>query len=191
MKRGVAQRLLLAALVLPSLIGCAVHQPFVPTIAENPNWHVSAGCQSYRYGILTDPDCDIVTGEGIAIQITRVRLLSLPPGQDNRTTIGIGLEPGQGTWDIAPPYASLETTLSQSISAVIDEAVVSKKDGRTIFPEKLAPDGQRYDLARAQQAFFRLRFSAPQDDLDKGFLLRITGLHKDGAVVAVPAIRFN
>src|SRR6185295_4151124 len=77
--------------------------PAIPKIEESAGWQLSEGCRFYKFGILTEPDCDILTGEGVAIQITRVRVLSLPPGQDNRPIIGIQLQPDHGHWYFSSP----------------------------------------------------------------------------------------
>src|SRR6187401_357388 len=94
--------------------GCAVvdaaaygTRPAIPKIEDGAGWQLSEGCQVYRFGILTEPDCDILTGEGVAVQITRVRLLSLPPGQDNRPIIGIQLRPDHGHWYFSSPFVAL------------------------------------------------------------------------------------
>src|SRR5437773_899833 len=73
------------------VVSCGVYgmQPAIPKIEDSAGWQLAEGCRVYKFGILTDPDCDILTGEGIAVQITRIRLLNLHPGQDNRSTIGI------------------------------------------------------------------------------------------------------
>jgi hypothetical protein len=65
-----------------AVVSCAVYgmQPAVPKIEDSADWQLSEGCRVYKFGVLTAPDCDILTGQGIAIQITRIRLLSLQPG---------------------------------------------------------------------------------------------------------------
>jgi len=94
-----------AALVL---MACATQRPFLPTIEANANWQLSEACRVYQYGFLTDPACDVLTSEGIVISVTRIRLLNLQAGQDNRATIGIEFEPKQANWYLSSPYATLE-----------------------------------------------------------------------------------
>src|SRR5580765_7320336 len=94
--------------------GCAVVSaavygtpPAIPKIEDSAGWQLSEGCRVYRFGILTDPDCDILTGHGIAIQITRIRLLNLPPGQDDRATIGIELHAKDDGRYFSSPFVGL------------------------------------------------------------------------------------
>ena len=190
MKRQ-AQRFLVSAFAVFTAVGCAVNRPFVPTLESSTNWQFSEGCRVYRYGILTDPDCDILTGEGIAIQITRIHVLSLQPGQDNRAIIGVELAPDNGDWNFSSPYASLELGESRHVAAEINEALVFESRGRRIFPKKLGRNRERYALPADERRFFRLRFAVPQSELDNGFLLRVTGLQKNGEAVSVPLIKFN
>jgi hypothetical protein len=74
-----------------AVVSCAVHeiQPAIPNIEDGAGWQLSEGCRVYKFGFLTAPDCDILTGAGIAVQITRIRLPNSQPNQDNRSTIGI------------------------------------------------------------------------------------------------------
>ena len=185
------ERLSIGAFVVLALVGCAMHRPFASSIDENAVWRLSEGCRVYQYGILTDPSCDILTGEGIAIQITRVHLLTLHPGQDNRATIGIGFEPTQGDWQFSSPYADLEIGAGKYLSSSIDQAFVSKRRDKPIFPERLERTQQRYTLPPGEQRFFVLRFPVPQSELRSGFALRVVGLQKDGAVLPTPIIKFN
>ena len=189
--RHQARRFFVATFVVFSAVGCAVNRPFVPTLENSANWQLSEGCRAYRYGILTDPDCDILTGDGIAIQITRIRVLTLQPGQDNRAIIGIELAPENGDWNFSSPYVSLELGESRPVAAEINEALVFEKRGQRILPEKLEHDRQQYTLPTGERRFFRLRFGIHQTELNNAFGLRVTGLQKDGVAVSVPLIKFN
>ena len=178
--------------------GCAVVSaavygtpPAIPKIEDSAGWQLSEGCQVYKFGILTEPDCDILTGEGVAVQITRVRLLSLPPGQDNRPIIGIQFQPDHDHWYFISPFVTLMIGGRSYIPAEIDQALVFARSDRAIFPEKLQPNQQRYELPPGEKRFFRLRFSVPQNELRNGFALRMTGLQKEGEAVRVPIIRFE
>jgi hypothetical protein len=186
-----AQRFFVSTFVVFAVVGCAVNRPFVPTLESSANWQLSEGCRVYRYGILTDPDCDILTGDGIAIQITRIRVLNLQPGQDNRAIIGIELAPDNGDWNLSLPYVSLELGESRQVVAEINEALVVEKRGQRILPEKLERNHQQYALPPGERRFFRLRFAVPQTELKNGFALRIVGLQKGGAAVSVPLIKFK
>jgi len=163
----------------------------IPKIEAGAGWQLSAGCQVRKFGMLTEPGCDILTGEGVTIQITRVRVLSLPPGQDDRPVIGIELRPDRGEWYFSAPFADLVVAGRRYSPAAIDQALVFTMSDRPIFQEKLQPNQQRYHLPLGQKRFFRLRFPVPQSELGNGFELRVTGLRKEGEVVRVPVIRFN
>ena len=189
--RRQARRFFVATFVVFAVVGCAVNRPFVPTLENSANWQLSEGCRAYQYGILTDPDCDILTGDGIAIQITRIHVLNLQPGQDNRAIIGIELAPENGDWNFSSPYVSLEFGESRHVAAEINEALVFEKRSQRILPEKLERNRQQYALPTGQRRFFRLRFAVPQTELNNGFALRVIGLQKDGAAVSVPLIKFN
>ena len=178
--------------------GCAVVStavygtpPAIPKIEDGAGWQLSEGCQVYKFGMLTEPDCDILTGEGVAVQITRVRPLSLPPGQDNRPIIGIQLQPDHGHWYFSSPFVALVIAGRSYTPAEIDQALVFARSDRPIFPEKLQPNQQRYELPPGEKRFFRLRFSVPQSELRNGFALRVTGLQKEGEAVQVPIMRFE
>ena len=178
--------------------GCAVVSaavygtpPAIPKIEDSAGWQLSEGCQVYKFGILTEPDCDILTGDGVAVQITRVRLLSLPPGQDNRPIIGIQLQPAHGHWYFSSPSVTLVIAGRSYTPAEIDQALVFARSDRPIFPEKLQPNQQRYELPPGEKRFFRLRFSVSQSELRNGFALRVTGLQKEGEAVRVPIMRFE
>ena len=178
--------------------GCAVVSaavygtpPAIPKIEDSAGWQLSEGCQVYKFGILTEPDCDILTGEGVTVQITRVRLLSLPPGQDNRPIIGIQLQPAHGHWYFSSPSVTLVIAGRSYTPAEIDQALVFARSDRPIFPEKLQPNQQRYELPPGEKRFFRLRFSVSQSELRNGFALRVTGLQKEGEAVRVPIMRFE
>ena len=178
--------------------GCAVVSaavlgtpPAIPKIEDSAGWQLSEGCQVYKFGILTEPDCYILTGEGVAVQITRVRLLSLPPGQDNRPIIGIQLQPAHGHWYFSSPFVTLVIAGKSYTPAEIDQALVFARSDRPIFPEQLQPKQQRYELPPGEKRFFRLRFSVPQSELKNGFALRMTGLQKEGEAVRVPIMRFQ
>lgn len=178
--------------------GCAVVSaavygtpPAIPKIEDSAGWQLSEGCQVYKFGILTEPDCDILAGEGVAVQITRVRLLSLPPGQDNRPIIGIQFQPDHDHWYFSSPFVTLMIGGRSYIPAEIDQALVFARSDPPIFPEKLQPNQQRYELPPGEKRFFRLRFSVPQNELRNGFALRMTGLQKEGEAVRVPIIRFE
>jgi len=189
--RRQAPRFFVATFVVFAVVGCAVNQPFVPTLEKSANWQLSEGCRAYQYGILTDPDCDILTGDGIAIQITRIHVLNVQPGQDNRAIIGIELAPENGDWNFSSPYVSLEFGESRHVAPEINEALVFEKRGQRILPEKLIRNRQQYALPTGERRFFRLRFAVPQTELNNGFALRVIGLQKDGAAVSVPLIKFN
>ena len=165
--------------------------PPIPKIEDSAGWQLSEGCQVYKFGILTEPDCDILTGDGVAVQITRVRLLSLPPGQDNRPIIGIQLQPAHGHWYFSSPFVTLVIAGRSYTPAEIDQALVFARSDRPIFPEKLQPNQQRYELPPGEKRFFRLRFSVSQSELRNGFALRVTGLQKEGEAVRVPIMRFE
>ena len=192
------ERLALLSVALVSIVvGCPVvsapvdgTRPAIPRIEDSGGWQLSEGCRVYKFGILTDPDCDLLTGDGVAIQVTRIRILSLPPGQDNRPTIGIQFQPGQDGWNFSSPFAAL-TVAGRSYIADIDEALVFARDDRPIFPEKLGSDQQRYELPLGEKRFFKLRFSVNQNELRNGFALRVTGLHKEGQAVWVPIMTFE
>jgi len=189
--RRQARRIFLATFVVFAAAACAVNQPFVPTLENSANWQLSEGCRVYRYGILTDPDCDILTGNGIAIQVTRIHVLNLQPGQDNRAIIGIGLAPENGDWNFSSPYVSLEFGESRHVAAEINEALVVEKRGQRILPERLERNRQQYALPTGERRFFRLRFAVPQTELNHGFALRVIGLQKEGAAVSVPLLKFK
>ena len=189
--RRQARRFFLATFVVFAAAACAVNRPFVPTLENSANWQLSEGCRVYRYGILTDPDCDILTGNGIAIQVTRIHVLNLPPGQDNRAIIGIELAPENGDWNFTSPYVSLEFGESRHVAAEINEALVVEKRGQRILPERLERNRQQYALPTGERRFFRLRFAVPQTELNHGFALRVIGLQKDGAAVSVPLLKFK
>ena len=165
-------------------------RPAIPRIENSGGWQLSEGCQVYKFGLLTDPDCDLLTGDGVAIQVTRVRILSLPPGQDNRPTIGIQFQPDQGDWYFSSPFVALSVA-GRSYIADIDQALVFARGDRSIFPEKIRSDQQRYELPPGEKRFFRLRFSVNQSELRNGFALRVTGLHKEGEAVLVPIMKFE
>jgi len=192
------KRLALLSVALSSIIaGCPVvsapsygKRPAIPSIEDSRGWQLSEGCRVYKFGMLTDPDCDLLTGDGVAIQVTRVRIPSLPPGQDNRPTIGIQFQPDQGDWYFSSPFVALSIA-GRSYVAHIDQALVFARGDRPIFPEKLGSDQQRYELPPGEKRFFRLRFSVNQSELRNGFALRVTGLHKEGQAVWVPIMKFE
>ena len=194
----VGKRLALLSVALLSIVaGCPAvsspvygTRPAIPRIEDSGGWQVSEGCRVYEFGMLTDPDCDLLTGDGVAIQVTRVRILSLPPGQDNRPTIGIQFQPDQGDWYFSSPFVALSIA-GRSYIADIDQALVFARGDRPIFPEKLGSDQQRYELPPGEKRFFRLRFSVNQSELRNGFALRVTGLHKEGEAVWVPVMKFE
>ena len=175
-----------------AIAGCATSrvQPAIPKIEESAGWQLSEGCRVYRLGVLTAPDCDILTGQGIAIQITRIRVLSLQPGQDDRSTIGIEFHPDHGTWSFSAPYAVLLVAGGSYTPTDLDEAIVFAKGGATIV-ERLEPHQQRYPLPPGERRFLRLRFAVPQDKLANGFALRVTGLQREGEAVRVPLLQFE
>ena len=192
------KRLALLSVALSSIIaGCPVvsapsygTRPAIPSIEDSRDWQLSEGCRVYKFGLLTDPDCDLLTGDGVAIQVTRVRILSLPPGQDNRPAIGIQFQPDQGHWYFSSPFVTVSMA-GRSYTADIDQALVFARGDRPIFPEKLAADQRRYELPAGEKTFFRLRFSVNQSELGNGFALRVTGLHKEGEAVSVPVMKFE
>jgi len=192
------KRLALLSVALSSIIaGCPVvsapsygTRPAIPSIEDSRGWQLSEGCRVYEFGMLTDPDCDLLTGDGVAIQVTRIRILSLPPGQDNRPAIGIQFQPDQGHWYFSSPFVTVSMA-GRSYTADIDQALVFARGDRPIFPEKLASDQRRYELPAGEKTFFRLRFSVNQSELGNGFALRVTGLHKEGEAVSVPVMKFE
>ena len=165
--------------------------PPVPKIEDSAGWKLSEGCRVYEFGILTDPDCDILIGEGVTVQITRVRLLSLPPGQDDRAGIGIQLRPDHGDWSFSSPFAVLLIAGKTYSPANIDNAVVFGRGDRPVFTAKLQPNQQRYELPNGEKRFFSLRFSVSQSELKSGFALQVTGLQKQGQAVRVPMLKFK
>jgi len=194
----VGKRLALLSVAALSIVtGCPVvsspvygTRPAIPRIEDSGGWQLSEGCRVYKFGMLTDPDCDLLTGDGVAIQVTRVRILSLPPGQDNRPTIGIQFQPDQADWYFSSPFVTLSIA-GRSYIGDIDQALVFAKGDRPIFPEKLGSGQQRYELPPGEKRFFRLRFSVNQSELRNGFALRVTGLHKEGEAVWVPVMKFE
>ena len=188
---------LLSVALLSIVAGCAVvnspaygTRPAIPRIEDNGGWQLSEACRVYKFGMLTDPDCDLLTGDGVAIQVTRVRILRLPLGQDNRPTIGIQFQPDQGDWYFSSPFVALSIG-GRSYIADIDQALVFARGDRPIFPEKLGSDQQRYELPPGEKRFFGLRFSVNQGELRNGFALRVTGLHRKGEAVWVPVMKFQ
>ena len=172
--------------------GCAVSsiQPAIPKIEDSADWQLSEGCRVYKFGILTAPDCDILTGQGVAIQITRIRVLSLQPGQDDRSTIGIEFQSDRGNLSFSAPYVALLIAGVSYTPADLDEAIVfAKGDGAIVT--RLPPHQQRYPLPPGERRFFRLRFAVPQNELGGRFALRITGLQRDGEAVRVPLLEFE
>jgi hypothetical protein len=187
---SVASAVIVAGFVV---VSCAAYgiQPAIPKIEDSAGWQLSEGCRVYKFGILTAPDCDILTGKGIAIQITRIRLLSLQPGQDNRSTIGIEFHSDHSGWSFSSPSVALLIAGRSYTPSDIDEAIVFAKQDRPIFPEPLQPNLQRYDLPPGEKRFFRLRFAVPQNELRNGFVLRVTGLQREGEAVRVPILEFE
>jgi hypothetical protein len=165
--------------------------PAIPKIEDSAGWQLSEGCRVYKFGILTDPDCDVLTGHGIAIQITRIRLLSLPPGQDDRATIGIELQADDDGRYFSSPFVGLTIAGRSYPPPEIDQALVFAKRDRPIFPEKLRPNQQRYRLPPGEKRFFRLRFSVSQSELGAGFELQVTGLQSEGETLQVPTVQFR
>lgn len=165
-------------------------QPAIPKIEDSADWQLSEGCRVYKFGILTAPDCDILTSDGIAVQITRIRLSSLQRDQDNRSTIGIEFHPDHGDWSFSSPYVALLIAGTSYTPSDLDEAIVFAKGDRPIL-ERLVPHQQRYQLPSGEKRFFRLRFAVPQNELRNGFALRVTGLQREGEAVRVPIIEFE
>jgi hypothetical protein len=165
--------------------------PAIPKIEDSAGWQLSEGCRVYKFGILTDPDCDILTGHGIAIQITRIRLLNLPPGQDDRATIGIELRADDDDRYFSSPFGGLIIAGRSYTPPEIDQALVFAKRDRPIFPEKLQPNQQRYQLPRGEKRFFRLRFPVSQSELGQGFALQVSGLQSEGETLQVPTVVFR
>lgn len=112
--------------------------PAIPKIEDGAGWQISEGCRVYKFGILTDPDCDILSGKGIAIQITRIRLLNLQPGQDNRTTVGIEFRPDHDKWYFSSPYVTLLIVGKSFAPPDIEEGLVFEKGGAADFPRETA-----------------------------------------------------
>ena len=165
--------------------------PAIPKIEEGAGWQLSEGCRVYKFGMLTDPDCDILTGHGIDIQITRIRLLNLPPGQDDRATIGIEFRADHDDQYFSSPFADLIIAGRSYTSPEVDQALVFAKRDRPIFPEKLQRNQQRYQLPPGEKRFFRLRFPVSQSGLGNGFALQVTGLQSEGETLQVPTVQFR
>ncbi len=163
----------------------------VPALDSGDGWQLAEGCRVYRLGTRTDPDCDVLSGPGVAVQVNRIRLLDLPAGQDDRTTVGIAIRAEQDHWQFSTPYVALVVGGTSFAPSVIDEALVFEKAGRRIAPQRLPPNRSRYPLPAGEQRFFRFRFALPQRDLAGGFVLQITGLQRDGQAVSVPALAFR
>ena len=174
------------------VVSCAVYeiQPAITNIEDGAGWQLSQGCQVYKFGFLTAPDCDIVTGAGIAVQITRIRLPNAQPNQDNRSTVGIEFHPDHGTWSFSSPYVALLIAGKSYAPSDLDEAIVFAKGDRPIS-ERLEPHQQRYQLPSDEKRFFRLRFAVSQNELRNGFALRVTGLQREGEAVRVPILQFE
>ena len=187
---SVALHVIVAGCSLVNTPGYGI-RPAIPKIEESAGWQLSEGCRVYKFGILTDPDCDLLIGEGIAIQVTRVRVLTLQPGQDSRPTIGIQFQPDKGDWYFSSPFVALSIAGKRYTPADIDQALVFGRGERPLFTGKLPSNQQRYELLPGEKRFFRLRFSVPQSELGNGFALQVTGLHKEGEVVRVPIVKFE
>jgi hypothetical protein len=189
---AISVALLLIAAVCTTVNSAAYGpRPFIPKIEDSVGWQLSEGCRVYKFGILTEPDCDILTGEGVTVQITRVRILSLPPGQDDRPIIGIQVQPRKGDWAFSSPFAVLLIAGKSYSPAHIDNALVFDGSDRPVFTEKLQPSQPRYELPNGEKRFFRLRFSVSQTELRNGFTLQVTGLQMEGHAVRVPLLQFE
>lgn len=196
--RLLQKRLALLSVSLLSIVaGCAVvsspiyvRRPAIPRIEASKGWQLSEGCRVYEFGIRTQPDCDLLTGHGVTIQVTRVRILNLAPGQDNRAGIGIQFQSDQGDWYLSSPFVTLSIA-GRSYIADIDQVFVLARGDRPIFLKKLGSDQQRYELPLGEKRFFRLRFSVNQSELRNGFTLRVMGLHKEDEAVQVPIMKFE
>ena len=175
-----------------ALGSCAVYeiQAAIPNIEDGAGWQLSEGCRIYKFGFLTAPDCDVVTGAGITVQITRIRLPNSQPKQENRSIIGIELHPDRGTWSFSSPYVALLIAGKSYTPSDLDEAIVFARGDRPIL-ERLEPHQQRYQLPSDEKRFFRLRFAVPQNELRNGFALRVTGLQREGEPVPVPILQFE
>jgi len=175
------------------VVSCAAYAmgPALPKIESGSGWQLSESCRVYKFGILTEPDCDILTGHGIAIQITRIRLLSLPPGQDDRATVGIELRADDDGRYFSSPFASLVITGRSYSPPEIEEALVFAKRDQRISPEKLQPKQMRYPLPPGEKRFFRLRFPVSQSELGNGFALQFTGLQREGETLQIPTVQFR
>jgi hypothetical protein len=175
-----------------AVVSCAVYEirAAIPNIEDGAGWQLSEGCRVYKFGFLTAPDCDIVTGAGIAVQITRIRLPNAQPNQDNRSTIGIEFHPDHATWSFSSPYVALLIAGKSYTPSDLDEAIVFAKRDRPIL-ERLEPHQRRYQLPSDEKRFFRLRFAVPQNELRNGFALRVTGLQREGEAVRVPILQFE
>ena len=162
----------------------------VPHIESSAGWQLAEGCRTYRQGLLTDPDCDILTSDGITIQITRIRPLVAPPGPLDRSTIGIELRARHGEWSFSSPYAELLVGARGASPPEIDEPIVFAKANKPSV-QRLAPRRQQYQLPPDERRFFRLQFPIAQGELRHGFTLRVTGLRRDGKPVHVPVLEFE
>jgi hypothetical protein len=87
--------------------------------------------------MLTDPDCEILSGKNVAIQITRIRLLNLQPGHDNRATVGIAFRPNHGNWHLSSPYVAF-LIAGKNFASNIDEGLVFEKGAPANFPGETA-----------------------------------------------------
>ncbi len=165
-------------------------QPAVPKVQSSPRWQLAEGCRTYRLGLLTDPDCDILTGDGITIQITRMRPLGAQPGPLDRSTIGIEFRARRGEWSFSSPYAELLVGARITPPPEIDEAIVFAKGDKPSL-QRLAPRRAQYQLPPDERLFFRLQFPIAPGELRHGFTLQITGLQRDGKPVHVPVLEFE
>jgi hypothetical protein len=117
--------------------------------------------------------------------------LNLPPGQDDRPSVGIQFQSDGSDWYFSSPFVVLLIAGRSYAPADIDQALVFAKRDGPMFPEQLQPNQQRYPLPLGERRFFRLRFSVPQSELKDGFALQVTGLQKQGEAVQVPLVRFQ
>ncbi len=141
-----------AAFAAFAVVGCAASgtRLALPKIQDSAGWQLSQGCRVYRLGIPTAPDCDILAGHGIAIQVTRIRLLPLSPGQDDRSTIGIELLADPGNWSFSAPYAVLSVAGTSHTPTDLDEAIAFAKGERTVLA-RLQPRQPGYPLTPGER----------------------------------------
>jgi len=162
----------------------------VPVLEDGFGWRLAPGCQVNRLGFMTRPDCDILAGDGITIQITRIHPLNSSPGQDRRSTIGIEFQVNSGSWSLNSPYLEIVLAGKAMPPSSLDEVIVFEKNGHKIS-ERLEPNRKRYLLPLVEKRFFRFLFPVRQNEFEDGFHLKIIGLQRQDDAVRVPTLHFE